>query len=101
MTDKTFEEQIDELPIRIQKKVKTRCICGATHEKIITYELQIRIDRSYGINGAFRPQYYIFYKCSDSTINDTARYIGEHCGIGFRTTKEAFENLKGYLNNGR
>lgn len=101
MTDKTFEERIDELPILIQKNVKTFCSCGAIHEKLVTYELQIRVDRSYGVKGDFRPQYYIFYQCSDFPIGNSNRYIGEPCGIGFRTTKEAFENLKGYLENDR
>lgn len=93
----TFEEMINELPIRIKKNKKIRCSCGAIHEKMLHYALRIRLDRSYNING-FRPQYYIYYECLDFNVGDSNRYIGESCGIGFRTTTEAIEDLKKHLN---
>ena len=70
-----FENLINTLPVRIQKQKKIKCYCGAEHEKLVTYKLQLNIDRSYGLNGHFRPQYNLYYKCSDFSIGNPNRYI--------------------------
>ena len=96
--NKTFDERINKLPVLIQKKIMHNCgACGTAHLKTVNYRLKMRIDRSYGMNNYIRPQYYIYYQCDDFNIKDNDRYIGEHCGMGFRTTSEALDDLERYL----
>lgn len=92
-----FENLINTLPVRIHKQKKIECYCGAEHEKLVTYKLQLNIDRSYGLNGHFRPQYNLYYKCSDFSIGNPNRYIGNIGGLGFCTFKDAYDDLLRYL----
>lgn len=91
-----FEELINSLPINITRTIQEHCSCGRLHDKILRYDLEIRLDRTYYLHKII-PQYYIYYKCSDIPIGNSNRYIGVNNGYGKATIKEAVEELKTYL----
>lgn len=98
MTDKTFEEKLNELPCEFYKIFEEQCPfhCGEVYKKRVKYELRIEV-RQHDENKRF----HIFYKTSEFSIGDSRRFIGDPCGMGFKTLDEALEDLKGYLNNDR
>ena len=102
MTDKQIEELLNTIPLTITKNIKDRCFsCGSEHEKRVEYSLKIDISQH-----EIRPKivvkhFKMFYCTTSFPAGDSRKYIGRCCGQGFKTLNEAFEELKGYLNNDR
>ena len=100
MTDKTIEDLLNEIPLTITKYIKDRCFsCGSEHEKRVEYDLKIEISQHEIRPNVVVKHFKMFYYTTSFPQGDSRKYIGHACGQGFKTLNEAFEELKGYLND--
>lgn len=92
-----FENLINTLPVRIQRKEEVQCSCGAIHTETVGYQLKLDIDRHYSgdYNQFIRPIYRLYYECSKYIVGK--KYIGYTGSLGFCTFKEAYDDLLRYL----
>lgn len=102
MTDKQIEELLNTIPLTITKNIKDRCFsCGSELEKRVEYNLKIDISQHEIRPNVVVKHFKMFYYTTSFSNGDSRKYIGRCCGLGFKTLNEAFEELKGYLNNDR
>jgi len=88
---KTVEEMFEDLPIRITKKYNSFCPhCRKPSITVTDYHLAVEV-----LQIDNRKRYQVYYKALEAGYNP--KYIGEFCGIGFKTLAEAIENLKKVL----
>lgn len=92
-----FENLINTLPVRIQRKEEVQCLCGAIHTETVKYQLKLDIDRHYSgeQNQFIRPTYRLYYECSKCIVGK--KYIGYTAGLGFCTFKESYDYLLRHL----
>ena len=96
----TIEELLETIPLRITKAIETNCTsCGNKHLKTCEYNLKIEITEHFINKDTIKKHYKMFYNCSSFPNGDCLKYIGKHTGLGYLTLEEAFNDLKGYLDN--
>ena len=92
------ENLLDELPYRITKKLQGRCTtCGNEFESRTAYELQIDIFLHETSRNVIKKRYRIYYRSPDYYMFGKDKIIECNTGLGYKTIKEAVENLKTYL----
>lgn len=92
-----IEDRIDALPFNLYRKMSYRCHCSAIHDRDYRYELTIKLNRTFGLNGKGHTKYYAFYECSAIPLGDSQRFIGRHGGLGQNTLENAIKELEGYV----
>ena len=93
-----IEEMLETIPTNIVKTLDVQCFsCGSTHKKQIRYELKIEVFNHETRPNRIKKRYKMYYETKSFGAGDNLRYIGNPGGLGFSTLKEAFEELKGYL----
>ncbi len=98
MTDKQIENLLNTIPLTITKYIKDKCYsCGAEHEKKVEYDLKIDISQHEIRPNIVVKHFKMFYLTTSFSNGDKRKYIGNPCGLGFKTLNEAFEELRGYL----
>lgn len=95
-----IENLLNTIPLNITEYIKDKCFsCGCEHKKRVEYQLKINISQHETRSGVVVKHFKIFYETNSFSSGDKRKYIGNPCGLGFRTLYNAFEELKGYLNN--
>lgn len=100
MEEKSIEELLETIPYKIVKQIKDRCFsCGQEHKILATYNLQIEVFQYEIRQNVVIKKFKIYYRTTSFCDGDNRKYIGNPCGTGFLTFKEAFNELEMILNN--
>lgn len=93
-----IEDLLNTIPLRILKFVDSHCPhCNTPHKQACEYKLKIDVSQYEKRKDVVTKRYKIYYETSSFGLGDNRRYIGNPAGLGFETLKEAFNELKGYL----
>lgn len=89
-----FEKQLNKLPCQILKVIQEPCPfgCGGMHKRQIKYVLKIDVSQK-----DEEKRYKIYYYSSDIFSGRNDKYIGDPCGLGFKTLNDALNDLIFYL----
>lgn len=91
----TVEEIISSMPYSIEREETYHCNCCGTEKPVsVRYTLELKVFRSYDVDGKGRDHYHAYYMACCRENGYEIRYIGDKDGIGYATLTEALLALK-------
>lgn len=97
-----IETLLNTIPLRIKKVIESNCPhCNTPYKYTCEYMLKIDVSQHEKRKGIVTKRYKMFYETSYFGIGNEKRYIGRCTGLGFETLEEAFNELKGCLDEKR
>lgn len=96
----TIEELLNTIPLKITKNIEDTCYsCGCKHQKRCQYNFKIELIQHEIRPNVVKKRFKMYYETSSFSNGDSRKFIGHSTGLGFLTMREAFDELKGYLND--